>query len=129
MKKLETSFFLNRIYISTRKCMFPTFSKHLPWDYTAALTTRNDVYLTYSHNVLHLLNNIGINHGFLCSNIRWITRKVFEHKAAILHFHSNQLKSHENYINNVKSHQKQRSFFNVGHFVSTKHMTSRRIDQ
>ena len=27
-------------------------------------------------------NNIGINHGFQCSNIRWITRKVFEHKAA-----------------------------------------------
>ena len=26
--------------------------------------------------------NIGINHGFQCSNIRWITRKVFEHKAA-----------------------------------------------
>ena len=25
---------------------------------------------------------IGINHGFQCSNIRWITRKVFEHKAA-----------------------------------------------
>ena len=24
---------------------------------------------------------IGINHGFQCSNIRWITRKVFEHKA------------------------------------------------
>ena len=22
---------------------------------------------------------IGINHGFQCSNIRWITRKVFEH--------------------------------------------------
>ena len=26
--------------------------------------------------------NIGINHGFQCSNIRWITRKAFEHKAA-----------------------------------------------
>ena len=26
--------------------------------------------------------NKGINHGFQCSNIRWITRKVFEHKAA-----------------------------------------------
>ena len=39
------------------------------------------------------------------------------------------LKSHENNINNVKTHQKPRSFFNVGHFVSTKHMTSRRIDQ
>ena len=26
--------------------------------------------------------NIGINHGFQCSNIRWITQKVFEHKAA-----------------------------------------------
>ena len=38
MKKLETSFFLNRIYFSTRKCMFPTFSKNLPRDYTAALT-------------------------------------------------------------------------------------------
>ena len=38
MKKLETSFFLNRIYFSTRKCMFPTFSKNLPQDYTAALT-------------------------------------------------------------------------------------------
>ena len=25
---------------------------------------------------------IGINHGFQCSNIRWITGKVFEHKAA-----------------------------------------------
>ena len=25
---------------------------------------------------------IGINHGFQCSNIRLITRKVFEHKAA-----------------------------------------------
>ena len=25
---------------------------------------------------------IGINHGFQCSNIQWITRKVFEHKAA-----------------------------------------------
>ena len=25
---------------------------------------------------------IGINHGFQCSNIRWIKRKVFEHKAA-----------------------------------------------
>ena len=25
---------------------------------------------------------IGINHGFQCSNIRWITRKAFEHKAA-----------------------------------------------
>ena len=25
---------------------------------------------------------IGINHGFQCSNIRRITRKVFEHKAA-----------------------------------------------
>ena len=25
---------------------------------------------------------IGINHGFQCSNMRWITRKVFEHKAA-----------------------------------------------
>ena len=24
---------------------------------------------------------IGFNHGFQCSNIRWITRKVFEHKA------------------------------------------------
>ena len=38
MKKLETSFFLNRIYFSTRKCMLPTFSKNLPQDYTAALT-------------------------------------------------------------------------------------------
>ena len=28
------------------------------------------------------VGNIGINHGFQCSNIRWITRKVFEHKAA-----------------------------------------------
>ena len=28
------------------------------------------------------LQNIGIKHGFQCSNIRWITRKVFEHKAA-----------------------------------------------
>ena len=26
--------------------------------------------------------NIGINHGFQCSNIRRITSKVFEHKAA-----------------------------------------------
>ena len=26
---------------------------------------------------------IGINHGFQCSNIRWITRKVFEHKAHV----------------------------------------------
>ena len=26
--------------------------------------------------------NIGINHGFQSSNIRWITRKAFEHKAA-----------------------------------------------
>ena len=36
----------------------------------------NDV--TYSRKSV----NIGINHGFQCSNIRWITRKVFEHKAA-----------------------------------------------
>ena len=28
------------------------------------------------------VGNIGINRGFQCSNIRWITRKVFEHKAA-----------------------------------------------
>ena len=26
--------------------------------------------------------HVGINHGFQCSNIRWITRKGFEHKAA-----------------------------------------------
>ena len=29
---------------------------------------------------------IGINHGFQCSNIRWITMKAFEHKAAGLVF-------------------------------------------
>ena len=29
-----------------------------------------------------MLYNIGVNHGFQCSNIRWIARKVFEHKAA-----------------------------------------------
>ena len=38
------------------------------------------------NNTFYLFNcvcmNIGINHGFQCSNIRWITRKVFEHKAA-----------------------------------------------
>ena len=98
--------------------------------------------------------NIGINHGFQCSNIRWITRKVFEHKAAgrvFKHLPSDpanvrtlkqtmvdrysciftliHLKSFENNISNVKTHRKQRSFFNVGHFVSTKHITSRRIDQ
>ena len=32
-------------------------------------------YVTYSHKSV----NIGINHGFQCSHIRWITRKVFEH--------------------------------------------------
>ena len=37
-KKMETSFFLNRIYFSTGKCMFPAFSKNLPWDFTAACT-------------------------------------------------------------------------------------------
>ena len=31
---------------------------------------------------MHESVNIGINNGFQCSNIRWITRKVFEHKAA-----------------------------------------------
>ena len=101
-----------------------------------------------------VIANIGINHGFQCSNMRWITRKVFEHKAAgrlfkplpsdpanvrtlkqtmvdrysciftLIH-----LKSLENSINNVKTHRKPRSFFDVGHFVSTKNMTSRRIDQ
>ena len=30
----------------------------------------------------YTFHNIGINHGFQCSNIRWITWKVFEHKAA-----------------------------------------------
>ena len=39
------------------------------------------------------------------------------------------LKSVENNINNVKTDRKPRSFFNVGHFVSTKNMTSRHIDQ
>ena len=40
----------------------------------------------YPYAVLTLVplgnSNIGINHGFQCSNIRWITRKVFEHKVA-----------------------------------------------
>ena len=104
--------------------------------------------------VLWISVNIGINHCFQCSNIRWITRKVFEHKAAgrvFKHLPSDpanvwtlkqtmvdrysciftlfHLKSLENNISNVKTHRKQRSFFNVGHFVSTKHMTSHRIDQ
>ena len=35
-KKLETSFFLNKIHFSTRKCMFDTFTQKFPRDYTAA---------------------------------------------------------------------------------------------
>ena len=111
---------------------------------------------TYQEKTVRLVTslNIGINHGFQCSNIRWITRKVFEHKAAgrvFKHLPSDpanvsrlkqtmvdrysciftpiHFKSHENNINNVKIQRKPRSFFNVGHFVSAKHMTSRRIDQ
>ena len=38
MKKLETSFFLNKIHFATRKCMFDTFTQKFPRDYTAAYT-------------------------------------------------------------------------------------------
>ena len=55
MKKLETSFFLNRIYFSTRKCMFPTFSKNLPRDYTAALTIYSRVMIFTNFVELHCL--------------------------------------------------------------------------
>ena len=36
----------------------------------------------FTFGTIRKCSNIGINHGFQCSNIRWITRKVFEHKAA-----------------------------------------------
>ena len=40
-EKMETSFFLNRTHISTRKCMFDTFTQKFPRDYTAAYTVLN----------------------------------------------------------------------------------------
>ena len=39
-EKIETSFFLNKIHFSTRKCMFDTFTQKFPRDYTAAYTNR-----------------------------------------------------------------------------------------
>ena len=38
-KKMETSFLLNRIHFSTRKCMFDTFTQKCTRDYTAAYTS------------------------------------------------------------------------------------------
>ena len=64
MKKLETSFFLNRIYFSTRKCMFPTFSKNLPLDYAAALT--KDTCMPFNSLIEYLkMNLINISTAFV----------------------------------------------------------------
>ena len=54
------------------------------------LTENGSEDLTVLPNGLALLStvrpyqsySIEINHGFQCSNIQWITRKAFEHKAA-----------------------------------------------
>ena len=93
---------------------------------------------------------IGINHGFQCSNIRWITRKVFEHKAEgrvfkhlprdpanVCTLNQNiidryscfftriHLKSLENNINNVKTRRKRgASFVSTEHYYVTVALTN-----
>ena len=43
------------------------------------ITKYENLFMFSTHEMIYI---IGINHGFQCSNIRWITRKAFEHKAA-----------------------------------------------
>ena len=39
---------------------------------------REEIYLLFGQIITFFM---GINHGFQCSNIQWITRKVSEHKV------------------------------------------------